>query len=85
MTRAKRSRLDFLKRLQAACPIRIQTILTDNGAQLPTASLPGRNSPPANVFVLLLTKNPFLPRALTIISVKGCVRYPSKPCHMRWF
>jgi cob(I)alamin adenosyltransferase len=33
MTRAKRSRLDFLKRLQAACPIRIRTILTDNGAQ----------------------------------------------------
>jgi transposase InsO family protein len=33
MTRAKRGRLDFLKRLQAACPIRIHTILTDNGAQ----------------------------------------------------
>jgi IS30 family transposase len=25
------SSLDFLKRLQAACPIRIRTILTDNG------------------------------------------------------
>jgi transposase InsO family protein len=33
MTRAKRSRLDFLKRLQVACPIRIRTLLTDNGAQ----------------------------------------------------
>jgi transposase InsO family protein len=27
------SSLDFLKRLQAECPIRIRTILTDNGAQ----------------------------------------------------
>jgi transposase InsO family protein len=33
MTRATRSRLDFLKRLQTARPIRIRTILTDNGAQ----------------------------------------------------
>jgi transposase InsO family protein len=27
------SSLDFLKRLQAACPIRIRTVLTDNGTQ----------------------------------------------------
>jgi transposase InsO family protein len=30
---SEESSLDFLKRLQAACPIRIRTILTDNGAQ----------------------------------------------------
>jgi transposase InsO family protein len=30
---SEESSLDFLKRLQAACPIHIRTILTDNGAQ----------------------------------------------------
>jgi transposase InsO family protein len=31
--RSEESSLDFLKRLQAACPIHIRTILTDNGTQ----------------------------------------------------
>jgi transposase InsO family protein len=30
---SEQSRLDFLKRLRTACPVRIRTILTDNGAQ----------------------------------------------------
>jgi transposase InsO family protein len=44
------SSLDFLKRLQAACPVRIRTILTDNGAQF-TDRFTSRTKQPSGAHV----------------------------------
>jgi transposase InsO family protein len=45
---SEESSLDFLKRLQAACPIRIRTILTDNGAQFTDRCTSWQKQPSGN-------------------------------------